>query len=246
MSNYLQKKIKKINVYYPLIILFITGVFFLSTIPSVRTSWALATTVKPETFTELYFEDHLNLPNKITPNKVYSFKFDVHNLENKDMTYPYEIYLQAGNVKLPIKKAVITVKNNQYQTVKEDFLIDAPISRSEIVVNLINKNQQIDFWIENATSSAPSTTKNVTTNQAKETVNNKTTSPTPTIFLPIPTRPIPSPLEMVASSSATAASTSATTKQYGGWYWNTDTNKAMVWLGKDNNGQDIWSDKLPQ
>jgi hypothetical protein len=196
---------------------------------------ALATTVKQETFTELYFENHLNLPTEITPNKVYSFKFTVHNLENEDMTYPYEIYLQAGEIKLPIKKSAITVKNNQYITVEEDFLINAPVTKSAIVVNLINKHQQIDFLIEKTTAS---TNKNVQSNQVKETVSNKIPSPTPRIFLPAHTR--------AALSSVTAASTSEATKQYGGWYLNQDANKVMVWLGKDSNRQDIWSDDLPK
>ena len=34
-------------------------------VPSAKEALFFATTVKPETFTELYFEDHLSLPNKV-------------------------------------------------------------------------------------------------------------------------------------------------------------------------------------
>ncbi len=110
----------------------------------------LATTVKPETFTELYFENHLSLPNEIKPNKPYSFKFTLHNLENQNMTYHYEVYLHAGDIKLPIDQDTISIKNNQYKTIEETFLVNAPVTKSLIVVNLINKNQQIDFWINDS------------------------------------------------------------------------------------------------
>lgn len=229
MVNFLRKKIKKIYAYYPLIILsfIIMGLFLLSTIPSIRTNWAQATTVKPETFTELYFDQQLSIPSVVKPNQPYYFKFTIHNLENKKMTYPYEVYLQAGSVKLPIDRNTVTIENNQYKTIREGFSVNAPIVKSDIVVNLSNKNQQIDYWVENIT---PSVTKEVTEKQTEKTTTKKIPSPTPTHFLPSPTVPV--------------ASTSAATKQYGGWY--VHDNTAMVWLGTDSNGQDIWSDSLPK
>ena len=42
-------------------------------VPSVKEAVILATTVKPETFTELYFEDHLSLTNKVTLFKENNF-----------------------------------------------------------------------------------------------------------------------------------------------------------------------------
>jgi hypothetical protein len=196
---------------------------------------ALATTIKPEVFTELYFENHLNLPSIIKPNQPYYFEFTIHNLENQEMTYPYEVYLQAGNVKLPIDQKTVTIKNNQYKTIRVGFSVDAPIVKSEIAINLINKNQQINFWIENE---MPPATKTVVKKQKSKTI---TPSPTPTITISLPTPTLPSTAVKTSSTS-----TSAITKQYGGWYVNPDENKAMVWLGKDSNNQDIWSNTLPK
>lgn len=229
MQNFLEKNFKKTHGYHTLtIILFIIlGVFFLSTIPSVRASWALATTVKPETFTELYFENQLNLPSIVKANQQYYFDFTIHNLENQNMTYLYEVYLQTGDVKLPIDRSIVTIKNNQYKTVPEEFSLNVPFIKSEIVVNLINKNQQIDFWFENI---RPSVTKVIAKKKIKTIITYKIPSPTPTIFFLRPTVPV--------------ASASAVSKQYGGWYMH--GNKVMVWLGKDSNNQDIWSNTLPK
>ncbi len=46
----------------------------------------------PESFTELYFTDHLNLPTTISANTEQSFKFTIHNLENEDKGYSWEVY----------------------------------------------------------------------------------------------------------------------------------------------------------
>lgn len=35
------------------------------------------------------------------------------------------------------------------------------------------------------------------------------------------------------------------TKQYGGWYWQSDLNLAQVWIGTDSAGKDIWADGIP-
>ena len=122
-------------------------------IPGVKEAVALATTVKPETFTELYFENHLALPAKITSYQEETFRFTVHNLEYKTMTYPYEVYIKCSDVgcngdKQIIDEGEITLKQNEYKTISESYMINLPTGRIEIVANLINKNQQIDFWME--------------------------------------------------------------------------------------------------
>ena len=120
-------------------------------IPSVRETIALATTAKPETFTELYFEDHLKLPDKVSASKTYAFKFTIHNLENKDMEYPYQVYIKTDNQKYTINSNNVSIKNNEYKTISETFSIPKIAGRSAVVVNLIDKSQQIDFWINNIT-----------------------------------------------------------------------------------------------
>src|SRR5258706_11351805 len=61
-----------------------------------------AISAKPEAFTELYFENNENLPTKIIDDiqfsysyptlALFTFKFTVHNMEDKDMNYSYDVY----------------------------------------------------------------------------------------------------------------------------------------------------------
>jgi hypothetical protein len=81
------KPIMKIRLLLLVVWFNVIGFLVVECVPSVKEALILATTVKPETFTELYFEDHLSLPNKVTLFKEDNFKFTIHNLENKDMIY---------------------------------------------------------------------------------------------------------------------------------------------------------------
>ncbi len=125
----------------------VVGFLVVECVPSVKEALILATTVKPETFTELYFEDHLFLPNKVTIFKENNFKFTIHNLENKDMVYIYEVYIDLNREKQMIDKSSVLIKNNEYKTITEDFTITVPMQRVKVIINLINKNQQIHFWM---------------------------------------------------------------------------------------------------
>ena len=149
-------KNKKINsklvlrIGLPLFILacLVIGIILLiNYVPSVKEAFILATTKKPETFTELYFEDHLSLPKEITLFKENNFKFTIHNLENKDMEYPYEVYMDINGEKQSINKSSVLIKNNEYKTITQTFIITTQIQRAKIVVNLIDKNQPIHFWM---------------------------------------------------------------------------------------------------
>ncbi len=129
---------------------------FPSLIPAIKNTWTLATTVQPETFTELYFENHTQLPNSIEPNKTYNFSFTLHNLEYRDMNYPYEVYIDADGTKQMLDQNTVFVKNAGYKTIAESFTPTVPMGRVKIVANLINKNQQISFWVDGGAKTTPS------------------------------------------------------------------------------------------
>src|SRR5665648_1036317 len=125
----------------------VVGFLVVECVPSVKEALILATTKKPETFTELYLEDHLSLPNKVTLFKENNFKFTIHNLENKVVVYIYEVYIDVNREKQMIDKNSVIIKNNEYKTITEDFTITVPSQRVKVVVNLMGKNQQIHFWM---------------------------------------------------------------------------------------------------
>jgi hypothetical protein len=126
----------------------LVGIYGLvSNVPSIRNAVTLATTAKPEAFTELYFEDHNDLPKTIERYKEYSFSFTIHNLEHKDVEYSYIVYLQRDSGRTILDSGRFSLQNDEYKSQREDF---GPLenTRTQIVVEITNKNQQIDFWME--------------------------------------------------------------------------------------------------
>jgi hypothetical protein len=130
-----------------LAVVIVFGGYVYKTVPAVRNAVMLATTVQPETFTELYFNDHLKLPSTVKTGDKYSFEFTVHNLEYKTIKYPYEVYVSVNSVKQNVDKNIFSLKQNEYKIIKENFTVNVA-TRSAVVINLINKKQQIDFWVE--------------------------------------------------------------------------------------------------
>jgi len=142
-------KSKVIRVVLPLAVVcfIVVGIFLLVKYNSVKKVIILATTREPQTITELYFENHLSLPGKVTLFEENNFKFTIHNLENKDMEYLYEVYIDTNGEKQIISMDSVLIEDNEYKTIAVDFTITIPIPRSRVVANLINKNEQIYFWI---------------------------------------------------------------------------------------------------
>jgi hypothetical protein len=123
------------------------GISFIISDPVAKEAITTATTIKPEKFSELYFEDHINLPKTIIPLKEYSFTFTLHNLEYQDMVYPYVVYLTTFEKKIILYEGIIRLKHNEYWSQREDY---GPLKsiRMKITVELIDKNQSISFWMD--------------------------------------------------------------------------------------------------
>ena len=143
----IKSKVIRVVLLITVVCLFAVGVFQLVKYNSVKKAIILATTREPQTFTELYFENHLSLPGKITLFKENNFKFTIHNLENKDMEYPYEVYIDTNGEKQIISTDSVLIEDNGYKTISVVFTITIQIPRSRVVINLIDKNEQINFWI---------------------------------------------------------------------------------------------------
>ena len=143
------KRIIRIELLLLVVCFIVVGSFRLvKYVPSVKEALILATTVKPETFTELYFEDHPSLPNKIVLYEKNSFEFTINNLENKDMDYSYEVYIDMNGEKQVIDASSVLIKSDEYKTITVEYTITTPVQRVKVIVNLVGKNQQIHFWME--------------------------------------------------------------------------------------------------
>lgn len=123
--------------------------------------WLLpALTPKPERFTELYFEDHLNLPKQVEFNTSYPVSFTIHNLEGRQMTYDVQIALVGETSESPqvnVLTQTVDVYANESKTVTIELRVPALFSeRAKMIVNLANLDQTIHFWMEVPTYSLPS------------------------------------------------------------------------------------------
>ena len=104
---------------------------------------------RPETYTELYFTDHLNLPKQLEPETQYEFEFSVHNLEYKDFTYVYEATAtdEKGEIILDGRSQLL-LKHDETGNVDVAFQTPESFERIKISVNLVDKGQMIHFWGE--------------------------------------------------------------------------------------------------
>ena len=109
--------------------------------------FALDLIPKPEKLTELYFNDNANLPASVTSNQAISFAFVIHNLETTDYQYTYDVFVDANSTRHIVDSGKVLVKDNLYYVKKEQFKLMNLTGRQEVVVELTNKKQSIDFWI---------------------------------------------------------------------------------------------------
>jgi hypothetical protein len=102
---------------------------------------------KPEKLTELYFNDGANLSSSVTANRSIQFSFVIHNLEATDYQYTYAISVNANSTRQIVDSGIAFVKNEQYYVKYEKFTLIQVSGRQNVVVELTNKRQSIDFWI---------------------------------------------------------------------------------------------------
>lgn len=134
---------KIIIVFLILGILLLDWPFFVNKIPT------LALSKRPESYTELYFTDHLSLPKQLKLGTQYGFEFSIHNLEHKDFTYVYEVTAtdEEGEIILD-GRSELFLKHDEIGNVDVAFQTPESFEQIKISVNLVNKNQTIHFWGE--------------------------------------------------------------------------------------------------
>ena len=101
-----------------------------------------------EPLTELYFENHNNLPKQLSLGQKAGFWFTIHNLEYRKMRYSYKVSYSFNNKTLLLKKGTVTVNNNQSLSIPVTFSINEPFTRAEVDVILIDKDNSIHFWVD--------------------------------------------------------------------------------------------------
>ena len=149
--------VKKIKLIFISLIVILSMTIMINLIRNNSEIIKTATTQQPETFTELYFENHQELPKLLAepnefnwyynPNtRLYSFAFTIINHENKLMNYTYTVsYFEHEEVLIDTNETII--QDDASKTIYEQFSLPINHSRIKVTVDLPNQDQQIFFWI---------------------------------------------------------------------------------------------------
>lgn len=111
--------------------------------------------VTDEPYTELYFEDPMELPKKVKINESFELTFTVNNLENKKMTYRYQLIETISNrnktKKYRYEGAEFMLEDNEAETITLTHRIKEPFNQTKITVALSykNRNQSIHLRLDN-------------------------------------------------------------------------------------------------
>lgn len=101
---------------------------------------------RPEKLTELYFNT-VDLPVSVTTNQEIRFAFVIHNLEMTNYRYSYVVSVNTHGTRHIIDRGAVLVQSNQYYVKNEKLLLVQSLERRNVIVELTNKQQSIDFWI---------------------------------------------------------------------------------------------------
>jgi hypothetical protein len=92
-------------------------------------------------FTELYFQGEL--PKMIGLNTHNRFNFIIHNIENKDTQYNYEVLIDSS----PILQGKTDLMHNEKTIIDCDFILKERPERNPFVISVeLNNDQEIHFW----------------------------------------------------------------------------------------------------
>lgn len=100
---------------------------------------------RPERFTELYFENHANLPKKMAKGETISFSFTIHNVEGSDTEYPYAVYFKNSYGITKVDKNTVLVKDNEYKTITKSYTFRSGSTEEILYVELIDQKQELHF-----------------------------------------------------------------------------------------------------
>ncbi|HLC73592.1 MAG TPA: hypothetical protein VJH20_03070 [Candidatus Nanoarchaeia archaeon] len=98
-------------------------------------------------FSELYFNEFESLPKSIKPSEPLEFSFTVVNIENTEMTYQYIVTFKNNDVETILDNNEFILNSGEKQTFQEQILIEEGFNMGLVSVKLLNKNQEIHFWI---------------------------------------------------------------------------------------------------
>lgn len=102
-----------------------------------------------ELFTELYLNNHLDLPKEIAKGQTVSFSFTIHNLEGKSVKYPYVVYLQTDKgARISIAHNAVTLADKESKIINEEYTFKTQITKPvTIFIKLPNTGESLHFFL---------------------------------------------------------------------------------------------------
>ncbi|MEI8343966.1 MAG: hypothetical protein WCF93_03395 [Candidatus Moraniibacteriota bacterium] len=105
---------------------------------------------RPECFTELYFNDHINLPKQLSPGEKISFSFVIHNLEGASKDYPYVVYFKSKDGQFKnIEEKTVTLADGEVRAIDESYVSESLENQGGIYIKLKDQQQEIHFLLNN-------------------------------------------------------------------------------------------------
>jgi len=92
-----------------------------------------------EPLTEVYFENHTELPKHLFLGEYYDFMFTVHNLEEQDMNYEYivEVFDEEGKFMFELGRDEFFLENEESKTFTQDFMFTGGFDRAQVNVQVV-------------------------------------------------------------------------------------------------------------
>jgi hypothetical protein len=106
---------------------------------------ALATTMKPDPFTELSFNSVVTLPTHVIAGQSTSFTFTISNKELKTMNYVYTITQTDSATPQKSTTSTLTIPAGQTRNIKKAFIATVPSNTITISVSLPLQAETIQF-----------------------------------------------------------------------------------------------------
>jgi uncharacterized membrane protein len=136
-------RLTRVIVIVALILLF-AGVAVLT--PTLGHDMALATTKQPERLTELYFNNHQQLPKQLQAGKPASFSFEIVNHEAQTKTYTYRVVIIENGASREVARQSLTLTDGAATSQQISISTPQPGVRLQTVVELLDMSQRIHFW----------------------------------------------------------------------------------------------------
>jgi hypothetical protein len=91
-----------------------------------------------EPLTEVYFEDHLEIPAQVRSNDIQEFSFVVRNLEYRDVRYYYNVgvFGENGELLKSIDAGSVELEHDESLSLDERYFLDEGFDRAKVEVRL--------------------------------------------------------------------------------------------------------------